>query len=493
LRLPSWKASATHTARRRTKPRRVFDDPSSIRHDSDEGIRYNCRKLRGASMNSHSVALDEANSTSLLLSANTPAGLDQATQDLSTWVTQVCTGGSAPCTLPELAAQLRDRRPCGRERRAVRVDSWIDAEAALRDKNRWNTGTAIDGAIKLVVSLPGQGTVRPGVLARLFASAPGWAEHLSRLADLARQISGFDYLAWLGDAKADPDTVLKDNAKTQLTIFCVGTSLARWLADLGLVAHGYVGHSLGEWIGATLASVLSEEDAVRAVHHRGRLMQSTGPGAALIVRATAEALAAKLPSEVALACVNAPNLCLVSGRPDAVAQCAERLGAERIITRPAPIHVAVHSPIMDAVVEPFLSELAAVSFRPPRTPLLSTVTGQWMTEEQATDRTYWAKQLRATVRFDTAAETLLKEPRLVLLEVGVGSALTSLVGTRIKDRANQRTFALFGRDEPPPEGYPASRPFQTLGELWTTGVAVDPVGSIASGEPLANLPSPPTD
>lgn len=440
----------------------------------------------------HSVAIDTATPTTLLLSADSPASLEQATQDLSSWVTNVCRSGRAPCSLPELAATLRDRRPFGLQRRAVYASSWSDAEAALRDKNRAATGTAIDGAIKLVISLPGQGTVRPGVLARLFKSAPGWAEHLARLGDLAKRISGFDYLAWLGDTGADPDTVLKDNAKTQLTIFCVGTALARWLADLGVLADGYVGHSLGEWIGATLASVLSEEDAVLAVHHRGRLMQSTGPGAALIVRATADALQAKLPPDVTLACVNAPNLCLVSGRPEAVSRCAEDLAALRIITRPAPIHVAVHSPIMDAVVGPFLQELAPIAFGPPRTPILSTVTGQWMTAEQATDRTYWAKQLRATVRFDIAAETLLGEPRLVILEVGVGSALTSLLGTRIKDRANQRAFALLGRDEPPPEGYAVSRPMHTLGELWTAGVALDLVGPAAGGAPIPDLPPPST-
>lgn len=444
-------------------------------------------------MNSQPVALDETNPSTLLLSAGTQAGLEQATQDLAAWLTRVCQTAQAPCPLPQLAAALRDQRPSGRERRVVRAESWIDAEAALRDKNRWTTGTAIDGASKLVVSLPGQGTVRPGVLARLFASAPGWAEHLSRLAALAKQISGFDYLAWLGDAKADPDTVLKDNAKTQLTIFCVGTSLARWLTDLGLAPDGFVGHSLGEWIGATLASVLSEEAAVLAVHHRGRLMQGTGPGSALIVRGTADALLAKLPPDVTLACVNAPNLCLVSGRPEAVARCAEQLAGERIITRPAPIHVAVHSPIMDAVVEPFLHELAAVDFAPPRIPILSTVTGRWMTAEEATDRAYWARQLRATVRFDLAGETLLKERRLVLLEVGVGSALTSLVGTRIKDRANQRAFALFGRDEPPPEGYPASRPFHTLGELWTAGRSLDLVGQVADTHALPDLPPPPME
>jgi len=330
--------------------------------------------------------------------------------------------------------------------------------------------------------------VRPGVLARLLAGAPGWAEHLVRLGKLAKEVSGFDYLAWLGDAKADPDTVLKDNAKTQLTIFCVGTSLARWLIDLGLRPDGYVGHSLGEWMGATLASVLSEEDAILAVHHRGRLMQATGPGAALIVRSTAPALSAKLPADVALACVNAPNLCLVSGRPDAIARCAEQLAAERIVTRPAPIHVAVHSSAMDAVIEPFGAELSPIAFRAPQAPILSTVTGNWMSPAQATDKGYWAKQLRATVRFDSAAATLLGEPRLVVLEVGVGSALTSLVGTQIKDRANQRTFALFGRDEPPPEGYPASRPFQTLGELWASGIAIDLVGKVPTPSTLPTLP-----
>jgi phthiocerol/phenolphthiocerol synthesis type-I polyketide synthase E len=441
------------------------------------------------SMSTLTFALDEQNPTTLLLSARTAAGLEQATQALSLWVTDVCKAGNAPCPLPELAAALRDRLQPGAQRRALRVESWADAEAALRNKERWATGAIIDGAAKLVISLPGQGTVRPGVLARLLAGAPGWAEHLLRLGNLAKKLSGFDYVAWLGDAKADPDTVLKDNAKTQLTIFCVGTALARWLVDLGLRPDGYVGHSLGEWMGATLASVLTEEEAILAVHHRGRLMQATGPGAALIVRSTAEALAAKLPPDVALACVNAPNLCLVSGRPDAIARCAEQLSAERIVTRPAPIHVAVHSTVMDAVIEPFERELSAITFREPRTPILSTVTGQWMSPAQATDRGYWAKQLRATVRFDSAAEILLAEPRLVVLEVGVGSALTSLIGTRIKDRANQRTFALFGRDEPPPEGYPASRPFQTLAELWTSGIALDLVGKVQATTAVPSLPS----
>jgi len=146
----------------------------------------------------------------------------------------------------------------------------------------------------------------------------------------------------------------------------------------------------------------------------------------------------QLPGDVALACVNAPNLCLVSGRPEAVAKCAEQLTAARIVCRPAPIHVAVHSPIMDAVIEPFLREILPLEFRAPSTPILSTVTGQWMPDEQVRDPKYWAQQLRSQVRFDKAGATLLAEPSAVVFEVGMGSALTSLLTTQFRGRPTHR-------------------------------------------------------
>ena len=439
-------------------------------------------------MNNDDVTLDAHTPTTLLLSAETPAALDQATQNLAAWVAQTCAPGRSPWPLPEVAAALRDGRKLLAHRRAVRVESWQDALAALGDKNRYATAAAVDGTPKLFVSLPGQGSLRPGVLARLLGQAPDWASHLARLGQLAKEISGFDCVAWLADEHADADAVLKDNGKTQLAIFCVGVSFGRWLIDLGLRPAGYVGHSLGEWMGATLASVLNEADAVRAVHHRGRLMQTTAPGAALIVRQTPDALLPQLPGGVTLACVNAPNLCLVSGRPDAIAKCAEQLSAARVVCRPAPIHVAVHSPIMDAVIEPFLRELSPLAFGAPTTPILSTVTGQWMPDEQVRHPHYWAGQLRSQVRFDKAGATLLAEPSSVVLEAGMGSALTSLLTAQFRNRPSHRALALLGRDEPPAEGYDIRRVHQTLGELWASGVPIDLVGKVAATRPAPVLP-----
>ncbi|MBN2574242.1 MAG: acyltransferase domain-containing protein [Deltaproteobacteria bacterium] len=437
---------------------------------------------------SDNVSLDANHPTTLLLSAETAEALDAATQKLAAWMSEKSQPGHAAWPLPEVAAALRERCRMLPQRRAIRVESWQDALAALDDKARWATATALPGSPKLILSFPGQGSLRPGVLSRLLAGLPAWARHLRHYADLARDISGFDCAGWLADPRADADSVLRDNGKTQLAIFCVGAALGRWLLDLGPHPDGFLGHSLGEWMSANLAGVLTDEHAVRAVYHRGRLMQTTGPGAALIVRATPEALQPQLPDDITLACVNAPNLCLLSGRPEAVAICNEKLAAARLITRPAPIHVAVHSPAMDAILDPFLAELAPLDFAAPKNRLLSPVTGEWMPEALARDRAYWARQLRQPVRFDKAAATLLAEPSAVILEVGMGAALTSLITTQTRGRSNLRALALLGRDEPPAEGYAPARVHQTLGELWAAGVAVNLVGEATNRHPLPGLP-----
>ena len=463
----------------------------------------------------NNVPLAEKCPTTLMLSSDTTEGLEMATQRLAAWMRQACKPGRAAWPLDAVAAALRDRcRPLPL-RRAIRVESWQDALTALADRSRQTTAAALPGPPKVFLSFPGQGSLRPGVLSRLVLSTPAWARHLERYAQLGRGLSGFDIMDWLGDPDADADSVLKDNAKTQLAIFCVSASLGRGLFELGLRPAGYIGHSLGEWVGANLAAVLSDKDAVRAVHHRGRLMQASGPGAALIVRSTLDALAPLLaetrgeragaasgapsrggmgplrgsPSlDVALACVNAPNLCLVSGRPDAVAACAKKLADARIVAHPAPIHVAVHSAVMDAVIVPFLRELTPLAFAAPKTPMLSTVTGEWMSDEQVRDREYWTRQLRRPVRFDKAVATLMQEPSAIVLEVGMGAALTSLVQAQTRGRNNIRTFALFGRDEPPDQGYDPGRVHQTLAELWTSGVLMDPVGYVKPTRPAPDVP-----
>jgi phthiocerol/phenolphthiocerol synthesis type-I polyketide synthase E len=54
---------------------------------------------------------------------------------------------------------------------------------------------------------------------------------------------------------------------------------------------------------------------------------------------------------------------------------------------------------MDPVLTPFAEYLSTVTLHAPRIPMLSNVTGTWMTDEEATDPNRWAQHIRSTVRF----------------------------------------------------------------------------------------------
>jgi len=427
--------------------------------------------------------------TTLLLSARSRPALDAYTARMAAWVDARCGEGRAPAPLVDVACALQQRRKLFSHRRAVRVSSWADARAALRDPERWDTGTALDGRPKLVMSFPGQGSLQPGAMAELLAQEPSLIGHFEPLARTASELASFDLLEWARDSRADPEPLRHDNAKAQLAIFCVGVALARWLEARGARADGFLGHSLGEWIGAHVAGVLTAEDALWAVHRRGRRMQETGPGAALVVRLSEADVTPYLQDDVALACINGPQLCLLSGRPDAIERCAKRLAAGGVVSRPAPIDVAVHSPHMDPVVESLRRDLATRRWRAPDRALLSPVTGKWMLPEEATNSEFWAAQPRAPVRFDDAVTTLLEEPCCVVLEVGMGDSLTTLVNGRVRDRTRHRALSLLGRPRDA-GGWALQRLQRALNDLWASGVEVDLLGEPARG--TTELPTLPT-
>jgi acyl transferase domain-containing protein len=125
----------------------------------------------------------------------------------------------------------------------------------------------------------------------------------------------------------------------------------------------------------------------------------------------------------------------------------------------------------------FTEAIARVKLNPPRIPFVSNVSGAWITDAQATDPAYWAQHMRRTVRFADGAGELLKNPKLALLEVGPGQALSAL--TRQESRA--RISVPAGVDRLIVSSLPGAQSSETeteamlsaLGQLWLNGAAVD--------------------
>ncbi len=219
---------------------------------------------------------------------------------------------------------------------------------------------------------------------------------------------------------------LENTKFTQPALFAIEASIGRMLIDWGIEPSFMLGHSIGEFVAAHLAGVFSLEDALRLIAARGRLMAALPRGRMLSARGEISAVIAAAGEPVDVGSINGPVHCVLAGDNEKIERVRARLEAAGIPCRPLHTSHAFHSAMMDPVVEPFLQVVKSVSLHPPKRAIVSTATGELMTEAQATDPAYWAKHLRMTVMFSPAVLRAIELGANVFLEVGPRTTLSSL-------------------------------------------------------------------
>jgi myxalamid-type polyketide synthase MxaE and MxaD len=230
-----------------------------------------------------------------------------------------------------------------------------------------------------------------------------------------------------------------------------------------------IGHSVGEYAAACVAGVMDVDDALRLIAARGRLMhERTARGAMAAVfadEATVAAAVAPHGRTLALAAVNAPDSVVVAGEAAALAALLEALDARGIRSRRLEVSHAFHSPLMDPMLDEFARVAATVSYRPPRLPLVSNVTGALAGAEVATPD-YWVRHVRQPVQFAAGVRTLLERGPRVLLEVGPGTTLLGLARRAAGEAAFEAVPTLR-------QGRESLAVAEAVARLWTVGVAID--------------------
>ncbi|HYY41398.1 MAG TPA: acyltransferase domain-containing protein, partial [Pyrinomonadaceae bacterium] len=196
-------------------------------------------------------------------------------------------------------------------------------------------------------------------------------------------------------------------------------------------------------------------------------------GAMLAVSLTEQEAAALTGSQLSLAAVNGPALCVLSGPVDEIEMVARKLDAGGAFSRRLHVSHALHSAMMEPVVAPFVALVAEVERRAPQIPYVSTLTGTWIAAAEATDPRYWGRHLRGTVRFAAGVTELLKEDGRVLLEVGPGQTLTSLVRQQAHGASAPRAVVASLRHPHEQQTTDTAFLLDTLAQLWLAGASVD--------------------
>lgn len=419
---------------------------------------------------------DAARSWQLLtLSAKSSSALDRQTAELAAHLQQ-----HTDLNLADVAYTLHVGRRDFNYRRTLVCRDQSDAAHALAssDPERLFSSYHEPGERPVVFMFSGQGAQYTGMAADVYRDEVMFRQALDQCALLLQPLMGVDIRSIIFATPGAPDAgheqqaaLLEQTQYAQPALFAVEYALAQLWISWGVRPSAMIGHSVGEYVAACLAGVFSLADALALIAARGRMMQAMPPGAMLAVPLPEAELRPLLGAQLALAAVNGPALCVVSGPAGSIEQLALQLLARGLSCRRLHTSHAFHSSMMDPLLAPFAELVRGTTMHAPQIPFISNVSGTWINIEQATEPSYWAAHLRQTVRFADGLGELLRDPQTVLLELGPGQTLTTLARQHPAKTIGHTVLSSLRH----PQDTQPDRAFLlgTLAKLWLAGVDID--------------------
>ncbi|GJD16866.1 beta-ketoacyl synthase [Rivularia sp. IAM M-261] len=403
----------------------------------------------------------------LLLSTKTSTALETATENLANHLQE-----HPDLNLADVAHTLQVGRWTLNHRRMVVCQNQEDAIEALRDPQRALTHYQEPCNRPVVFMFSGQGSQYVNMGRELYESETVFREQVDYCCELLKPQLGLDLRTVIYPSEQiaqEATQKLQQTAITQPALFVIEYALAKLWMAWGVRPEMMIGHSIGEYVAATLAGVFSLEDALAIVATRGKLMQQCKSGAMLSIGLPEKEVQQLLQQEVSLAASNAPSSCVVSGSTEAIEELQQELQQIGVSCRRLHTSHAFHSQMMEPIIENFVQFVQKFKLNLPKIPFVSNVTGTWITKAEATDPNYWAKHLRQPVRFCEGITELAKTPETLFLEVGPGRTLSTFV----KQHQKEESLVLTSIRHPQQQESDVAFLLNSLGKLWLFGVKVD--------------------
>ena len=423
----------------------------------------------------------------LVLSARTESALNVASRNLAVHLQKhpnIC--------LADVAYTLQVGRKAFAHRRVLVCEQNQDAIRALEglDPERVKSGMAPESGCGVVFLFPGQGTQFIQMGRDLYETEESFRKLVDKNCEYLTPVIGFDLRRVLYPCVDDlqwAQKQLRETAIAQPALFVMEYAMGRLWMAWGITPQAMIGHSVGEYTAACLAGVMTAQEALDLVAARGRLMQEMPPGMMSAIELPEDEVRRRLEPELSLAAINGPTQCVVSGTAVAVERMEKKLAAEGIACHRLKTSHAFHSQMMKPVLERFRREVSKIKLRAPQLPYLSNVTGNWISQQETTDTSYWVQHLIEPVHFARGIQAIMKQAgNRAFLEVGPGQTLSGLVRRNLAPKSNSVISSMSAAK---PQKGERSFILGALGELWLAGAAID-WQKLHSGEQRYRQPLP---
>ena len=447
----------------------------------------------------------------VVLSARTPAALDRTTERVMHHLR-----ANPDQNLADVAFSLQAGRKAFEHRRAVVARNARNAAELLESRSGVMTGVVSSNRRPIAFLFPGLGDHYVDMGRGLYESEPEFRNHVDSCCEFLRPLLNFDLrkvmyppqavrqqdgaasdkrldfrkMVLAGRENGSGENGLHRTVWAQPALFVLDYALAKLWMSWGIVPGAMLGYSIGEYVAATLAGVMSLEDSLRMLADRATRIEALGAGAMLAIAADEETIRAMVPAEVSVAGTNGPSLCVVAGPVDAITalECSIVEKGDLVCRSLKTAH-AFHSPMMEPVAAALTEKARAIHLSAPQIPYVSNVTGAWITSAEATDPAYWARHLCQPVRFAEGLRELCSKSVPILVEAGPGQMLGSLAeqylaGMGARDRLILPSLP-HASDQKPDRAFL----LESLAQIWLTGIEPDWT-AVHRGERRGHLPLP---